>query len=230
MRTARVSSHQRATSATTLVEMMTTVGLFTLTLAALLSVNMFGMRQDELTNSKLGASDEARMNFNLLLDEIRSGKNVQIGSGTSTNFTPVTSGLQQGDTLQIIESTNTGWTNYYFFSSNQPNIYENPTNGAWLIRVAVSGATATTNVVARNIFTTTNQWMTNALNFSALGFNGTTWGLLTNDPTTYSTHNYIVNVLLQFYQYQYPLTRVGTNGTYLYDYYQINLQAARRAP
>ena len=88
--------------------------------------------------------------------------------------------------------------------------------------------TSTTNIVCTCIANTTNQWMTNALNFSALGFNGTSWVLLTNDPTTYSTHNYIVTCLLQFYQYQYPLTYVGTNC--LYDYYQINLQAARRAP
>jgi type II secretory pathway pseudopilin PulG len=212
----------------TLVEMMTSMGLFTLTLAALLSVNYFGERQDEYVNSQLGASEEARKNFNLMLDEIRSGKNVQIGSGADTNFTPIGNGLQQGDTIQIIESTNTGWTNYYFFTSNRPS-GENASNFYWLMRVAVSpSGTVGSNVVARNLFDVTNQWVTSAMNFSALGFNGSAWVPLTNDPTTYSTHNYIVNVLLQFYEYQYPLTRVGSN--YLFDYYGLNLQAARRAP
>ncbi len=218
----------RKKRAMTLIEMLTTMSLFTLTLAGLLSVNFFGERQDEYVNSQLGASDQARANFNLLLDEIRSGKNVQIGSGSYLNFTPVTNGLQQGDTLQIIESTNTEWTNYYYFTSNVP-AGESSANANWLVRVAVNnGVMKSSNIVARNLYDVTNQWSTNLLNFSAYGFNGSQWVLLTNDPTTYSTHNYIVNCLLQFYQYQYPLTKVGTN--YLFDYYQINLQAARRSP
>lgn len=225
----RPNGATRGARAMTLIELMTTTGLFTLVVAGMVAVNMFGLKQDELANSKLGASDETRENFNLLLDEIRSGKNVQIGSGSWTNFTPITNGAQQGDTLQIIESTNTGWTNFYYFTSNTPP-GEKPVNNNWLVRVAMygNGLTNITNVVARNIYNVSNAWLTNALNFSALGFNGTNWVMLTNDPTTYSTHNYIVNCLLQFYQYQYPLTMVGTN--YLYDYYQLNLQATRRAP
>jgi hypothetical protein len=213
----------------TLVEMMTTTGLFTLVVAGMVAVNMFGLKQDEFLNSQIGASDQSRMEFDMLLEEIRSGKNVQIGTGWSTNFTPITNGAQQGDTIQIAPSTNFPGTYfiYYYFYTNPPS------NANWLVRVAVATGTngittRTTNTVATCIANTTNQWMTNALNFSALGFNGTSWALLTNDPTTYSTHNYIVTCLLQFYQYQYPLTYVGTNC--LYDYYQINLQAARRAP
>lgn len=210
----------------TLVEMMTNTAIFTLVVAGLLAVNMFGLKQDELLNSQIGASDQARMNFNLLLEEIRSGKNVQIGTGWSTNFTPVTNGAQQGDTIQIIPSTNTNYFIYYYFYTNPPS------NANWLVRVAESMTngipTYVTNTVATSIQNTTNQWMTNALNFSALWLNGTNWVMLTNDPTIVSNHNYIVTCLLQFYQYQYPLTYVGTNC--LYDYYQINLQAARRAP
>ncbi|HXD00142.1 MAG TPA: hypothetical protein VN048_12435 [Verrucomicrobiae bacterium] len=213
----------------TLVEMMTTTALFTLTVAGLIAVNLFGLKQDEFLNSQIGASDQSRMEFNLMLQEIRSGKNVQIGTGWSTNFTPITNGAQQGDTIQIAPSTNFPGTGliYYYFYTNPPS------NANWLVRVSVATdtngiTTRLTNTVASCIANTTNQWMTNALNFSALGFNGTSWVLLTNDPTTYSTHNYIVTCLLQFYQYQYPLTYVGTNC--LYDYYQINLQAARRAP
>jgi hypothetical protein len=212
-----------------LIEMMTTTGLFTLVVAGLVAVNMFGLKQDEFLNSQVGASDQSRMEFNMLLEEIRSGKNVQIGTGWSTNFTPITNGPQQGDTIQIAPSTNFPGTGliYYYFYTNPPS------NANWLVRVATGTdsngiTTSTTNIVATCIANTTNQWMTNALNFSALTFNGTNWVMLTNDPTTYSTHNYIVTCLLQFYQYQYPLTYVGTNC--LYDYYQINLQAARRAP
>ncbi len=213
------------------MEMMVTVGLFTITLAGLLSVNYFGEQQNEYVNSELGASDNARQSYNMMLDDIRAGKNIQIGSGADTNFTPIGNGLQQGDTLQVIESTNVTWTNYYFFTSNTPP-GESNINANWLCRVSVTSAVGTrlTNVIARNLWDITNQWQTNALNFSALNLNstGTAWVPMVYDPTTNNTHNYLVNVLLQFYEYQYPLTMVGSN--YLFDYYAINLQAARRAP
>lgn len=211
----------------TLTEMMVNMVIFTLTLAGLLSVNFFGEQQDEYVNSELGASDNAREAFNLMLDEIRSGKNIQIGTGSYTNFTPIGNGAQQGDTIQIMESTNVGWTNYYYFTSNTP-AGENPSNNYWLMRAAISGPTTNLNVVARNLYDVTNQWQTNTLNFSALAFNGTSWVVLTNDPTTASTHNFIVNILLQFYEYQYPLTQVGSND--VFQYYGVNLQAERRDP
>ncbi len=212
----------RGLAAMTLVEIMTTSSLFALIIGGTIAVNLFGLRQDELVNSKLGASDQARVNFNLMLDEIRCGKNVQIGTGWNTNFAAITNGLQQGDTIQIIPSTNTGVYIYYYFQTNTP------TNSSWLVRVFATPTNSTTTVVAQCITNVTSPFMTNALMFQAIAYNGTNFAVLTNDPTVYSTHNYLVNILMQFYQFQYPLTMVGSN--YLYDYYQLNLQAARRAP
>jgi hypothetical protein len=217
------SPRTRGQRAMTLVEMMTTMGLFTVMVAALVSANMFGLRQDELVCSKLGASDQARINFDLMLHEIRAGKNVQIGTGQNTNFMAITNGVQAGDTIQILPSTNIGYYIYYYFLTNAPS------NPSWLVRVAVSPTNTVSNVVCQSITNVTSIWNTNSMCFQALGFNGSNWVTLTNDPTFYSTHNYIVSCLLQFYQYQYPLTRVGTNGNYLYDYYQLQLQAARRS-
>ena len=51
----------------TLIELMTTTALFTLTVAGLVAVNMFGLKQDEFLNSQIGASDQSRMEFNMLL-------------------------------------------------------------------------------------------------------------------------------------------------------------------
>src|ERR1700761_1777192 len=97
----------RGTRGMTLVEMMCSVAIFALLIAGLISVNLFGLRQDELVNSALGANDQSRLNFNLMLDEIRSSKNIQIGHGDYTTFTALTNGVaQQGETLQIIPSTN----------------------------------------------------------------------------------------------------------------------------
>src|SRR5690349_91777 len=106
---------RRATRATTLVEMMTTIGIFTLMVGALISANLYGLRQDELVCSKLGASDQSRLNFDLLLHEIRAGKNVEIGSGKDTDFAAITNGLQAGDTIRILPSTNLGYYIYYYF-------------------------------------------------------------------------------------------------------------------
>lgn len=239
--------------AMTLPEMMVNVCLFSIAVLALVTVNLFGLFQDELVNSALGASDEARVNFNQMLDEIRSGKNVQIGSGGYSNFVAIGSGLQQGDTIQIIPSTNTIATTvsniypfyiYYYFLANAP------TNPSWLMRATVtnwidtSGKTnsllLTTNIMATCItnmnvtnlgLTFTNVIISNSMIFSAVAYNASVsnFTVLTNDPTTYSTYNYLVDVLLQFYQYQYPLTKVGSGSNYLFNYYQIELAAARRS-
>ena len=95
----------RSTLGMTLVEMMCSLVIFMLLIAGLISVNLFGMRQDELVNSALGANDQSRLNFNLMLDEIRSSKNIQIGHGDYTSFVALTNGLaQQGETL--VSATN----------------------------------------------------------------------------------------------------------------------------
>jgi hypothetical protein len=236
------TSRARSQRAMTLVEMMVNLGLFTIAVMALVTVNLFGLFSDELINSSLGASDQARVNFNQMLDEIRAGKNVQIGTGNYANFRPTTNGLQQGDTIQIQPTTNLSYYIYYYFVANAP------TNSSWLMRAMtsnyVSGTTnvtnyilVSTNIMAQcltnmnitNVGLVITNLVTNSMLFSAVAYNGTTFAILTNDPTVYSTHNYLVNVLLQFYQYQYPLTKVGTGSNYLYTYYQLELAAARRA-
>jgi hypothetical protein len=204
------------TRAMTLAEMMTSVAIFSLIFGGLLAATMFGMQQDELTNSKLGANDQARENFNLILDEIRSSKNIQIGSGTYSNFVALTNGqTQQGPAIQIIPSTNLNIYIYYWFD----------TNSGTLQRCAYSNGVVTTNLVCRYLTNMTSQWLSNAMVFRAMDYTGTT--NLTVDPTNYN-YNYVVNILLQFYQYQYPQTMVGSN--YLYDYYQLTYSATRRSP
>ena len=69
--------------AVTLVEMMITMALFGLGVAGLLAVQMFGMRQDQLVESKLGASDQSRRLLEKMGWEIRSSKQVFLGTVTS---------------------------------------------------------------------------------------------------------------------------------------------------
>ena len=206
----------RGTQAMSLAELMTSLSIFMLILGGLMSATLFGMQQDELTNSKMGANDQARENFNMILDEIRSSKNIQIGSGTYSNFTALTNGQeQQGSTLQIIPSTNLNIYIYYWFD----------TNYGTLTRATSSNGVVATNLVASYLTNMTSQWISNGMVFRAMDYTGTT--NLTVDPTNYN-YNYVVNILLQFYQYQYPQTMVGSN--YLYNYYQLTYSATRRSP
>jgi hypothetical protein len=213
----------RRLGAMTLPEVLISMTLFIFAVAGLLSTNIFIMRYDELNNSQLGASDQSRVNFEYLEEEIRSALNVQIGTGWHTNFVPITNlgSPQIGDTIQIIPSTNATVSIYYYFQTNAP------TNSSWLVRVATTNGVYTTNLVAQNLTNMTSQWLSNACIFEAFDYTGT--NIMTNDPTsTNYTHNYMVAALLQFYQYQYPLTYVGTNA--MFDYYQLQLMATRRTP
>ncbi len=206
----------RGTLGMTLVEMMCSMVIFMLLIAGLVSVNLCGMRPHVLVNRALGANDQSRLNFNLMLDEIRSSKNIQIGHGDYTAFVALTNGLaQQGETLQIIPSTNLTMFIYYWFDTNNCELW----------RAGITNGTITTNVVAQYLTNVTSIWLTNSMMFRAMDYTGTT--NLMVDPTNYN-FNYVVSILMQFYQYQYPLTYVGSN--YLYNYYQLTYSATRRSP
>jgi hypothetical protein len=206
---------KRAAQAMTLAEMMTSMAIFSLIFGGLLSVTMFGMQQDQLVNSSLGADDQSRLTFNLMLDEIRSSKDIQIGTGDYNSFTAITNGQQQGPSLQIIPSTNLNCFIYYWFDTNAGNLY----------RASYNNGTVSSNLVCNCLTNVTSQWITNSMVFRAMDYTGTT--NLTVDPTNYN-YNYVVNVLLQFYMFRYPRTAVGPNCAY--DYYQLTYSATRRSP
>jgi Tfp pilus assembly protein PilW len=226
----------RNSRATTLPELMISVMVFGLLVLGLISVNLYGLREDELVNSKLGANDSSRTAFDLMLNEIRGGKQVQIGTGWYTNFVPITNGPQQGDTLQISPSTNT-YANIYYYIDKVPT----DSNYNCLVRVSANTNGTTTNlnyimnIVCMNLTNMAPTWATNitlfqggtnALLFQALDYTGT--NIMTVDPSSVSNYNYVVSFLLQFSQFQYPQTKVGSN--YFFNYYQIQFQAARRSP
>jgi prepilin-type N-terminal cleavage/methylation domain-containing protein len=215
----------RAIRAVTLPEMMISMMVFGLLLMGLISVNLFGLRQDELVNAKLGANDSSRTAFDLMLNEIRGGKGVQIGTGWHTNFVAITNGPQQGDTLQIAPSTNTSAFIYYYIDTNSADL-----NYQCLVRISTTnnGVTTnyTTNIICTYLTNMPSQWATNALMFQAYDYTGT--NLMTVDPSSVSNYNYVVSFLLQFSQFQYPQTKVGSN--YFFNYYQIQFQASRRSP
>jgi hypothetical protein len=185
----------------TLAEMVTTMGVFSLVAAGLISAQIFGLKQDQLVLSKIGASDQARVGFDKLVLDIRSAKLWDIGTGSATTFTPIANGSQQqGTALQLSFTTDTNsYVRYYF-----------DTTGRQLCRK--TSADSRVKVIA--------QYLTNSMYFRAERFDGTT--------QTDLNHKGVINVMLQFSQYQYPVTRVGPQ--YYYDFYKMEFRVTPHVP
>lgn len=198
----------------TLVEMMTSMGLFSLVTLALVMAHILGLRQNQLIESKCGASDVSRKILNQLPMDIRASKMWQIGSLSGQTFTAVAANsAQNGAALQLFQTTNNGsYIMYYFDTTGAAN------NNGKLMRYTSSA----TNPVclASNLV----NWLANGYSFVAEDYKGT---VATNTGTSKAYKN-VIHVNLQFAQFLYPLTTVGTNG--LYDYYKIEFRATPHLP
>ena len=189
--------------AMTLVELMITTAIFCLSMMACLYVHLFGLRQDELVESKLGASDQARKDFNQITGDIHAAKKWQVGNYSGGTFTAIGYGTnQQGNALQVSFTNNFNSCIQYFFTTvggdNQ------------LCRIHTGDAAST--VIASNL--------TGTLSFTAENQTGA--------MQTDMQWRYVMHFILQFQQYQYPLTTVGTNS--LYDFYKMEFRVTPRAP
>lgn len=194
----------REVRAFTLAEMMVALTIFTVVMLGMVGVQMFGMRYDELVNSKLGASDKSRMGFDKLASDIRGAMVWKIGTGSTNNFTQCTTNTSQvGNSLQISYTSYTNPTSYdvrYWFD----------TNNAWLCRM-VSGSTQP-SIIASSLTNTTSSSMT----FRAEDYQG--------NLATDWLFKYVIVTTMEFAQYQYPLTKVGP-GNY-YNYYRIQFKVS----
>jgi prepilin-type N-terminal cleavage/methylation domain-containing protein len=185
----------------TLTEIMVTMAIIVMVLAAVITSHLLGLRLFEMTKSKLGASDDARRAISTMISEIRSAKIVRVGSGNAATFTAVgVNTPQRGSALQIHPSTNTNvWVRYYWDAGDQK------------VKRAANSATTPT-VVANSV--------SNQMVFSAENFRGET---LTNNA-----QECVVGLNLQFYQLQYPSVSIGPGQ--LFDYYQLQTRITPRAP
>ena len=193
----------------TMVEMMVAMAIFMIAVAALLSAHMMGLKQNQLIESKAGASDSSRRAVNNLTKDIRSAKMWFIGNMSGTNFTAINSGLEQGTALALCVTTNGSQFIYYYFDLADTN----NSNGKLM-------STTSTNwnpvVLASNLI--------NTLYFTAENYNGV---VQTNNWTSKSYKN-VIHTTLQFRQFQYPTTTVGSNC--LYDFYQLDYRATPHLP
>jgi prepilin-type N-terminal cleavage/methylation domain-containing protein len=201
---AAAPGHGRPAHAFTLVELMIAMFIFVVMVLAVIYAQIFGLKFDQLTCSKLGADEQSRMGFNDLVYDIRAAKTWYVGNGSASTFTADTNAVnQQGNAIQLCANFGTnglvdtnGWIRYYF-----------DTNNYLLCRMTNNG-TANHSIICSNL--------TNAMLFQGLNYNGSTQCDL--------SYKWVIATTLQFCEYQYPLTYVGPS--YYYNYYQIRFMVA----
>jgi hypothetical protein len=203
--TAAVWAHRRR-FAMTLVETMIAMTVFSLAMIGAVYSHIYGLKQDELVQSKLGASDESRRGWNLLCQDIRQAKGWNIGNGNGGTFTLIpTNAAQRGNAIQLYPTTTTNFvinTNVYII------YYFNTTAGQLLRRTSVLAS----NVIARDL--------TNNMFFQEEDYRG--------NVQTVRTYRAVVHTFMEFAQYQYPLTKVGPGN--FYDYYKMEFRITSHAP
>lgn len=186
-------------SAFTLSEMMVTTALLLMVVAGMLTGHLFGIRMFQITKAKLGASDDARRAVSELVNDIRSGKLIKVGTGTISSFTEVgLNAREAGSAIQIYgNATNTNLFVRYFLDSD--NRLKRTTNGSTAVSVVAS-------------------FVTNSVIFTSEDESG---NVISNN-----LNNRVIGMTLQFYQIQYPIVKVGPGN--FYEYYQLSSKVTRR--
>jgi len=202
----------------TLAEMVITVGVFLFIFTGVwIAVQVFGLRIYTLAATKLVATTGGRQALNQIRNQIRSAKTVYVGnctSSSSSSFQLITNTLpQQGNALIVYPTTNmNSCTIFYLDTSTGTNrlIQFNATNnaGTW-----------------KNTYTNTlAKYITNQIVFDARNFQNT---IVTNEQSL--DNRLLIEVTMQFSQWEFPVAVVGGVGLNAYDYYQLRTRVFRRA-
>jgi type II secretory pathway pseudopilin PulG len=210
---------QSKPSAFTLVEMMFSVGIYTiLFLGALIAIQIFALRVYTLAATKLTATQASRQALNQIRDDIRQGKYVQVGTtDNSGHFTPYTgTNLAVGNAIQVFSTTNGNFTvppyDIYYLQTNTPGGVSS--NNLMWISVPTSSVSNTTVLAT---------YITNLDVFATMDC----WGIIVSNAIA---NNWDYTIKLQFYQWEYPIAVISTNSApNAYDYYQLRTRVSRRA-
>lgn len=190
---------QLAVAAFSLTEMMIAMALFTMVIGGVVYSQMVGMKMYEITKAKLGASDQARAAISLLVTEVRAAKIVRIGTGGLNSFSASAEGQpHRGNALQVYATTETNKFVRYFWDPSDRKLKR------------TKDGTTSTDIIA--------EFITNDVVFASEDFAG---NVLTNGQ-----NNRVISLTLQFYQIQYPVTRIGPGQ--FYDFYQLRTRITRR--
>jgi len=213
--TLSLTAATRRAGGLTLVETMIAVTIMTLfVIGGVMSANFVGLREDQLMESKAGANDTSRRLVSQMLYNIWASKGYDIGNMSGTNFVPITNGLYQGSAIRIYAvsmATNqvidpSQYIIYYYDTSAVSSL-----NGKLWTFNSTNGSGA--SVVASNL-------VNDAFLFTSENYFGNTQNVRTEKG--------IIHTTLQFSQFLYPLTSVGSNC--LYSSYSINCRATPHVP
>ena len=203
-------------AAFTMVEMMISSGIYLVVfVGVIVAIQVFALRVYTLAATKLTATQSSRKALNQIRDDIRQGKGLLVGAANNQgSFTP-TYGTNQasGNALIVYSTTNFGGPPYslYFLQTN-----------------TVSGISSNVLVYLSVTTTGTNQvslatYITNMDVFAAQDCYG-------NVITNFIQNNQVFSIKMQFYQWEYPLAVISSNGSWnAYDYYQLRTKVCRRA-
>ncbi|HEX4349084.1 MAG TPA: hypothetical protein VH251_01790 [Verrucomicrobiae bacterium] len=203
----------------TLLEMMFSVGIYTILLiGVLIAIQVFALRVYTLAATKLTATQGARNALNQIRDDIRQGKYVQVGNtDNSGSFTAYGgTNLAMGNAIQIFSTTNNNFTTYpydiFYLQTNTPGGVSS-NNLIW-IAVSTNNTTYTQKLCT---------YITNLDVFATMDC----WGNISSNKID---DNWIYTVKFQFYQWEYPIAVISSNtAANAYDYYQLRTRVCRRS-
>ena len=196
-----VRAQQHYLRALTTTELIITMAIFSIVILGAIELHIFGLRQNEIVESKLGASDQARMAFARMVEDIQSAKLWEIGEGSESGFTPIPNGmLQQGTALQLYPTNSSDVFIRYFFDPGEREL-----------RRTQSGLNTSRLVAAH---------LTNNVFFTAEDYQGNIKSNL--------TYKCVIGAKFEFYQYDYPTTKVGEGN--FYDYYKLEFKVTPHCP
>jgi type II secretory pathway pseudopilin PulG len=205
--------HRRTIRGFTLPEMVITIGVFLFIFTGVwIAVQVFGLRIYTLAATKLIATSGGRKALDQLRDQIRECKMVYVGncsSATASSFTFITNAPQQGNALILYPTTNTAFYSIYYLDTS--------TSTNCLVQFNVSNnATTYTRTLAK--------YLTNRIVFDARDFQN---NIVTNEQCL--DNRLLIEVTMQFSQWEYPVAYIGGKGLNMYDYYQLRTRVFRRA-
>ena len=199
----------------TLVEAFGATFIFcSILIAAMVGVQVFGLRLYTLGGTKLSASNGAMKVLNNVRQDIRAAKTLYVGKLTTVN-NPATF---------VLDATNVSTTTYITGSA----LKILPTTNAYPYYVYYLDYSGATNYFVKA--TTAD-----GVNFS----NSVLAGYVTNlvvfreeDPFGAGLTNYynnrVVRMELDFYQWEYPIGFVGGTGANAYNFYRLTTRISRR--
>lgn len=116
----RTADRRRTVAAFSIPESMVALTLFVLLLMSVLYIHMFGLRWFSITQTKLLASDYARLSMGKMTDDIRGCSSVFVGGVTNGTFTAAATGTAMtGNGLLLYPGTNS--SNYIMYFFNAPD-------------------------------------------------------------------------------------------------------------